>query len=46
MWAQARVPPTLAGRVARYAVEEEEFQDILDSASVVEKPGAIIHTEM
>jgi hypothetical protein len=44
--AQARVPPTLAGRVAQYTVEEEEFQDILDTASVVEKPGMVTDAEV
>ena len=38
-YAQARVPPSLEGRVAQYAVEEEEFEDILDTASMVERPG-------
>ncbi|KAK9834031.1 hypothetical protein WJX81_004759 [Elliptochloris bilobata] len=37
---EARVPPTLQGRVAQYAVEEEEFRDILDTATFVERPGA------
>ena len=38
--AQARVPPSLLGRAAQYVVEEEEFRDILDTASAVERPGA------
>ncbi len=40
------MPPTLAGRVAQYTVEEEEFQDILDTASVVEKPGMVTDAEV
>ena len=44
--AQARVPPTLQGRVEQYAVEEEEFLDILDTASFVERPGTSTNINM
>ena len=33
------MPPSLEGRVAQYTVEEEEFEDILDTASMVERPS-------